>query len=159
MISTDRCSSTAPEITSRISSVEAPRGLSRLRNALISRLASKTALSIPAAVPPGAANGLYLFVYQLLDLFGRHLRLSRPHPHLIDKLHDSCARLPAGVIAPSGKGHAVLEHMGIKLLAFAQVELLPNFVREGNGELAVADMSFGHGLSLHRNRYRLKEAP
>src|SRR5215472_2290730 len=67
--------------------------------------------------------------------------LSGAQAHLVDDREDV---LP-GALA----GHAALEHMCLELVPVVHVELLPDFLRKGNGQLTVTDARFRHRSLQH----------
>src|SRR5260370_682850 len=134
-----------PAITKRRSSLETPPGLLRLRKALTSRFVSKTALIMLLPVAACAPDGMDLFD----NFFFGQRSLSAAETYLVDDPKDTIASLPTRLRRGARHREATLEHVRLQLFAVMHVEFLPDFVRERNSQLAVADVRFRHRL-LHR---------
>src|SRR5229473_581400 len=101
MMSGERWSCIDPWRAKRRSSLETPPGFSRLKNALMSRFASKTALIMCSWLPPSATDRFHLLIDHLLKFLGRHGGLVRANANLVNQIENALPSLPASLVARS----------------------------------------------------------
>src|SRR5438046_487113 len=93
----------------------------------------------------GAPYLLYRLDDLLFDLLDRLRGLLGRRINLVDRRQDALAGAVARLGSSSDNREAVLENMRFQFLTLMHVELLPDFVRERDRQLAVADVRFRHG--------------
>jgi hypothetical protein len=81
---------------------------------------------------------------RLDDLLLGHGRLPRTKLHLINDREDALPCTLAGIARFRRDRYTAFEYMRLQLVAVAHAQLLPDFVREWNDQLAVADMRYRH---------------